>query len=561
MRVLILLFFLPAFCQAQTPIELADQRADEVVLKKVIPYGDGSWIFSGSSNPEGGISSPFYFITAREDNGDVLWVYGHSMMASDWNWTTGRRGDLLTVLQDKGVLLMGVDDYCDTPSGISRIIRLDSTGIEQWQYVRQNAEPYEATLHMLATGAGHSHAIAGLDSILMLNDAGQLEGAWPSPISPIERIRWLTDSLLIVLSPTEMGILTSEGELLNSTVLPNSANGHQLHSDDSRLIILTNDSLLQFDTALEQQWSISLSALNAGHRELILDGSTVLINDGLALWRLASDTSLVPEFEFSVLPGQNVVSSAAASSNLVMTASTIDQNMRSSGLLKSYLPSGETVSELDDVEVLVELDSIWRQVQYQDEFMVIYVHFAKSTVKVVNKSPVPLEKVMISSRIPSAWGMCGAPGHTVIAEGLFLVQDDTVTMAFPPMPLYTGPATSDVQGSMCVVALSPNDHIDVFPEDNRACMTVVFPVGVNNLSLSEGIRAWPNPADQSINIEWQQASSFELTFIDVTGRQVHRLSANGQSARVDISTLLNGLYVLQLVQGEVSTSLRVVVQH
>jgi len=558
MRVLILLLFFPAFCHAQTPIELADQRADAVVLTKVIPYGVGSWIFSGSSNPDGGLFSPLYFITAREGNGDVLWLYGHHMMASDWNWTTGRRGDLLTVLQDKGILLMGVDDYCDTPSGISRIIRLDSTGTEQWQFVRQNSEPYEATLHMLATGAGHSHAIAGLDSILMLNDEGQLEGVWPSPISPIERIRWLTDSLLIVMSSSQIGLLTSEGELLNSSALPSSANGHQLHSDDSTLTILTNDSLHQFDAAMEQQWSVSLSALNAGHRELVIDGSAVLINDGQALWRLAPDTSLVPELEFAILPGQNAVSSAAVSSDLVMTASTIDQNMRSSGLLKSYLPSGETVSEADDVEILVELDSTWRVLYYESEFMVIYSHYAKFTVKVVNKSAVALEKVMVSCRYPSAWAMCGSPGLTVIADGLFLAQGDTTTIAFPQMWLFDGPATSQSQRTLCVVALSPNDHIDAFPEDNRTCVTAVFPVGLNDLSISEGVRAWPNPTTGSLAIT-STKPLLSVAVVDMLGRVL--LSERGESSNsktIDLSHLPAGIYVVHVETEEGRWAQRVV---
>jgi len=72
---------------------------------------------------------------------------------------------------------------------------------------------------------------------------------------------------------------------------------------------------------------------------------------------------------------------------------------------------------------------------------------------------------------------------------------------------------------------------------------------------------WPNPASQSVNIVWQRSPIGEITLFDAMGRQVLRQQSHEQRETVDVSNLHNGLYVLQLVQGEVKSSLRIVVQH
>jgi hypothetical protein len=98
--------------------------------------------------------------------------------------------------------------------------------------------------------------------------------------------------------------------------------------------------------------------------------------------------------------------------------------------------------------------------------------------------------------------------------------------------------------------------------DSVGCTYADCLVGVDELGSGEVVvDVWPNPADQFINIEWQRQGEAAIMLLDMTGKQVLRQSGNGQRETVNVSMLPSGLYVLQLVQGEVKTSLRVIIYH
>lgn len=73
--------------------------------------------------------------------------------------------------------------------------------------------------------------------------------------------------------------------------------------------------------------------------------------------------------------------------------------------------------------------------------------------------------------------------------------------------------------------------------------------------------AWPNPTFNTLNIEWQLPGQIDITLYDMTARQVIKEIGDDQREAMDVSHLPNGLYLLHLVQGEVKSSLKVVVQH
>jgi len=87
-------------------------------------------------------------------------------------------------------------------------------------------------------------------------------------------------------------------------------------------------------------------------------------------------------------------------------------------------------------------------------------------------------------------------------------------------------------------------------------------VGVDELGSSKVVAdVWPNPASQFIYIEWQWQGDAEILLLDMTGKEILRKQSSEQRDVVDVSGLPNGLYVLQLVQSEKRSSLRIVVQH
>lgn len=97
--------------------------------------------------------------------------------------------------------------------------------------------------------------------------------------------------------------------------------------------------------------------------------------------------------------------------------------------------------------------------------------------------------------------------------------------------------------------------------DSVGCTYADCLVGVDELSSKVVADVWPNPASSFLNIEWQEAGEAAIRLFDMTGKQVLRQSGSGQRARVEVSALPSGLYVLQLVQGEAKSSLKIVVQH
>jgi hypothetical protein len=98
--------------------------------------------------------------------------------------------------------------------------------------------------------------------------------------------------------------------------------------------------------------------------------------------------------------------------------------------------------------------------------------------------------------------------------------------------------------------------------DSVGCTYADCLVGVDELNSSKVVAdVWPNPADQFINIEWQRQGEAEIRLLDMTGKEILRKQSHDQREAMDVSHLPNGLYLLNLVQGEVKSSLKVVVQH
>jgi len=98
--------------------------------------------------------------------------------------------------------------------------------------------------------------------------------------------------------------------------------------------------------------------------------------------------------------------------------------------------------------------------------------------------------------------------------------------------------------------------------DSVGCTYADCLVGVDELGSSKVVAdVWPNPASQFINIEWQRSGAAEISLLDMTGKEVLRQQSHGQREVIEVSHMPSGLYVLQLVQGEVKTSLRVIIYH
>ncbi len=70
---------------------------------------------------------------------------------------------------------------------------------------------------------------------------------------------------------------------------------------------------------------------------------------------------------------------------------------------------------------------------------------------------------------------------------------------------------------------------------------------VNNLE-ELNIHIYPNPTTDFINLVMEENGSYEFKIMDIAGRTIRTGMINGSNQSIDVSTLANGSYVLQLAQ-------------
>jgi hypothetical protein len=283
-------------------------------------------------------------------------------------------------------------------------------------------------------------------------------------------------------------------------------------------------------------------------------------HDGARLWKLETDNALVVALEYSSLTNLYRKPAAALRGDLAMTASSILNHNRTSGIIKSYLTTGTTVSNIDDVELTLVVDSTWLNLyENNPTFGPLYYHRANFTAHVKNRSPNLLNKILVSFRFPSAFGMCGSPGITIIQHSISLAPDEILTIPFNEVSVTYGPYISNQE--ICVVAISPNDHIDLNPSDNEGCLDIQFPVGIEELTFETPVYIYPNPANQFITVSWEKDEMSEIRYFDSAGKEVMHISAIQQSNQIDISSLPNGVYTMQLTLEKTNSRHKIVIQH
>ena len=112
-------------------------------------------------------------------------------------------------------------------------------------------------------------------------------------------------------------------------------------------------------------------------------------------------------------------------------------------------------------------------------------------------------------------------------------------------------------------------EVEIWDKTNNVRDTLTFKTrlfnSVHNISDSERIAIYPNPAKNSINIdasELQTVSDVEVDIYDLTGRVVLRKSLTKSLESIGVDHLPNGVYVLQINQGSRSAAIeRIVINH
>lgn len=76
---------------------------------------------------------------------------------------------------------------------------------------------------------------------------------------------------------------------------------------------------------------------------------------------------------------------------------------------------------------------------------------------------------------------------------------------------------------------------------------------------NEQFSIWPNPTSEVLNLELQQQVMTELRVYDMAGKLMLQKQTTQQQEAIDVSALENGLYLLTVLQGEMKTTVKVMV--
>jgi hypothetical protein len=73
------------------------------------------------------------------------------------------------------------------------------------------------------------------------------------------------------------------------------------------------------------------------------------------------------------------------------------------------------------------------------------------------------------------------------------------------------------------------------------------PLAINDLNLNDNISIYPNPAKTELNLNVSQNDITELSISNILGQVL--IKSHYQN-RIDISNLTNGIYILEITQGQ-----------
>jgi hypothetical protein len=85
-------------------------------------------------------------------------------------------------------------------------------------------------------------------------------------------------------------------------------------------------------------------------------------------------------------------------------------------------------------------------------------------------------------------------------------------------------------------------------------------VGVNEVENNLGLRVFPNPSNEVINISINKEVSASLTLLDVSGKVVKTQSLNGISTSINTASLNSGVYFVTINDGTSVSTQKVVIK-
>lgn len=131
-----------------------------------------------------------------------------------------------------------------------------------------------------------------------------------------------------------------------------------------------------------------------------------------------------------------------------------------------------------------------------------------------------------------------------------LLPGESMTFSFT-YPMYGFP---DNDKNLCLYVLGANHKMDSNPEDNISCIPISQLTNTEDLTNSNEIRIYPNPARNDIRIALPNTKS-TIVIYDLQGTLISSWNHGGAEDVIDISTLAPGMYILRDIHNNWSQKL------
>ena len=150
----------------------------------------------------------------------------------------------------------------------------------------------------------------------------------------------------------------------------------------------------------------------------------------------------------------------------------------------------------------------------------------------------------------------GAYSFSSLPYGTYTLFPDSLNYATTP---YT---------SVTISAAVPTINTIGFVQHTLSKTITPLPLSVNSLTTSiSSVFAFPNPTNGKLNIQWIEkvAEKGTITVSDITGREVYKSTINmnegNGSKAIDLSGLINGLYMINVKSTSLNYNNKIEIQH
>lgn len=115
--------------------------------------------------------------------------------------------------------------------------------------------------------------------------------------------------------------------------------------------------------------------------------------------------------------------------------------------------------------------------------------------------------------------------------------------------------TSDMDPGSGSVTLTANGNTDIYVHKMDQ-----LPVGIEGFLAEEEIALYPNPVSSTLNISCKSKNSeSEIIIYDLCSKEILRKTILATEGTIDVTNLADGIYLLQLIKGDIVTQKKVVV--